>query len=217
MDEIGDLLDQIALAALLDHVGQLGDDDRLLALPDRLDVRARLHSDPAAPGLVGLADPGAAEDDPAGRKVRPLDVPHQPLDADLGVVDVRDHGRDRLTKVVRRDVRRHPDGDPGGAVDQQVRVARRKHQRLLLAPVVVGDEIDRVLIDVAQHLGRDPRQARLGVAHRGRGVVVDRAEVALPVREQVAHREILRQPHQRVVDRRVAVRVVVAHHGADDR
>ena len=47
-------------------------------------------------------------------------------------------------------------------------------------------------------------------------VVVDRAEVALAVDQRVAHREVLRQAHERVVDRRVAVRVVVAHHLADD-
>ncbi len=82
--------------------------------------------------------------------------------------------------------------------------------------VVVGREIDRVLVDVAQHLHREPRQLRLGVAHRGRRVVVDRAEVALTVDERVAHREVLRQAHERVVDRAVAVRVVLAHDFADD-
>ena len=47
-------------------------------------------------------------------------------------------------------------------------------------------------------------------------IVVDRTEVALAVDERVAHREVLCQPHERVVDRRVAVRVVAAHHVADD-
>ena len=48
------------------------------------------------------------------------------------------------------------------------------------------------------------------------GVVVDRAEVALAVDERVAQREVLRHADERVVDRRVAVRVVLAHHVADD-
>ena len=43
-----------------------------------------------------------------------------------------------------------------------------------------------------------------------------RAEVALPVDQRVAQREVLRHAHQRVVDRRVAVRVVLAEHVADD-
>ena len=105
---------------------------------------------------------------------------------------------------------------PGGAVDQQVREAGRQDQRLLRRFVVVGAEVDGVGVDVAQQLGREAGQARLGVPHRRRRVVVDRAEVALAVDEHVAQRELLRHPHQRVVDRRVAVGVVLAHHLADD-
>ena len=60
------------------------------------------------------------------------------------------------------------------------------------------------------------READLRVAHRGGGVAVDGAEVALPVHERLAHREVLRHTDDRVVDRRVAVRVVLAHDVADD-
>ena len=58
--------------------------------------------------------------------------------------------------------------------------------------------------------------AALGVAHGRRVIAVDVAEVALAVDQRVAHGEVLREPHQRVVDRLVAVRVEVAHHLADD-
>jgi hypothetical protein len=62
----------------------------------------------------------------------------------------------------------------------------------------------------------DLGQADFGVAH-GRGVVaVDRAEVALAVDQHVAQREVLRHAHDGVVHRRVAVRVVLADHVADD-
>ena len=63
---------------------------------------------------------------------------------------------------------------------------------------------------------RDLRQPDLGVAHRRGVVAVDRAEVALAVDQHVAQREVLRHAHDRVVDRRVAVRVVLADHVADD-
>ena len=59
-------------------------------------------------------------------------------------------------------------------------------------------------------------QPRLGVPHRRGRVAVDRAEVALAVDQRVAHVEVLRQPHERVVDRRVAVGMEIAHHLADD-
>ena len=59
-------------------------------------------------------------------------------------------------------------------------------------------------------------QPRFGVPHRRRRIAVDRSEVALAVDQRVAHVEVLRQPDERVVDRRVAVGMEVAHHLADD-
>ena len=82
--ELRDARDEAALAALLDHEGQLGDDDRLLAAADLLDVGLRADPDAAAAGLVGVADALVAEDDPAGREVGALDVLlDQLLDRDL--------------------------------------------------------------------------------------------------------------------------------------
>ena len=94
----------------------------------------------------------------------------------------------------------------------------RGQDRRLLERAVVGERpVDRFLVDVvAEHLLREAREADLGVAHRGRRVAVDRAEVALPVHERLGHREVLRHPDDRVVDRRVAVRVVLAHDVADE-
>ena len=100
-DEVGDLLDQAAVAALLDHERQLGDDDRLFALLERLDVGTRLDAHAAATGLVGVADAGAAEDHPARREVGALDVLHQARDVDRRVVDVGDRRVDHLAQVVR--------------------------------------------------------------------------------------------------------------------
>ena len=130
-DEFGDLGDETAVAALLDLEGELGDDQRVLAALERLDVDAAPDPDAAAARAVGLPDMGRVHDAPAG-EVRPLDVGHQTLEIDLRVIDVR---RDRgvgLTQVVRRDVGRHADRDAGGAVDEQVREPRGQDQRLAL-------------------------------------------------------------------------------------
>ena len=152
----------------------------------------------------------------AGREVGALDVLHQVLDVRVGLVDQLHDRVDDLAEVVRRDVRRHADRDAGAAVDEQVREACRQDERLALRLVVVRAEVDRVVVELAQHLLGELREPRLGVAHRRGRVVVDRAEVALAVDERVAHRERLRETHERVVDRLVAVRVMVAHHVADD-
>ena len=132
------------------------------------------------------------------------------------IVDQRDAGVDHLAEIVRRDVGRHADRDAAGAVDQQVREARRQHHRLALVAVVVRLEIDRVLVDVLEQRHGGPGQPAFGVAHGRRRIAVDRAEIALPVDQRQAHGEILRHAHQRVVDRLVAVRMVFAHHVADD-
>ena len=149
-------------------------------------------------------------------KSGPGQVLHQALDRDVGVVEHRDGRVDDLADVVRRDVRGHADRDAGAAVDEEVREARRQHRRLGLGLVVVRREVDRLAVDVGQELPGDLRHARLGVAHGGRGVAVDRAEVALPVDQHVAHAERLGHAHHRVVDGRIPVGVVFPHDVADD-
>ena len=101
---------------------------------------------------------------------------------------------------MRRDAGRHADRDAAGAVREQVREARGQDDRLLLLAVIGGAEIDRVLVDAVEQRRRDRRQPALGVAHRRRVIAVDIAEIALAVDQRIALREILREPHQRVVD-----------------
>ena len=226
-DQLGDLLEQ---GGLVHHVRQLGDDDRHPAVAGLLEGDLGPDDDPAAAvgvhladrvdGLVlagdGVAAGLVAEDRAAGREVRAGDVLAEVVRGQLRVVDEGSGGVADLAEVVRRDVGGHADGDARRAVDEQVRQLGRQDRRLLLRAVVVVDEVDGVLVDVGEHLGRDAGQAGLGVAHGRRAVAVDRAEVALAVDERVAHREVLGQADQGVVEGGVAVRVVLAHHLADD-
>ena len=122
----------------------------------------------------------------------------------------------QLLGVVGRNVGRHADRDAGRAVGEQVRERGRQHDRLLVGAVVGRAEIDGVLVDAVEERAGDVRQAAFGVAHGGGVIAVDVAEVALAVDQRVADGEVLGEAHERVVDRLVAVRVVVAHHLADD-
>ena len=228
LDQVGHLLEQ---GGLVHHVRQLGDDDRHAAAAGLLEGDLGADDDAAATvgvhladGVDGLVLAGdrvaaglVAEDRAAGREVGALDVLAEIVRGQLRVFDQGAGGIADLAQVVGRDVGRHADGDAGRAVDQQVGELGRQDRRLFLGAVVVVDEVDGVLVDVGQHLGRDARQAGLGVAHRRGAVAVDRAEVALAVDERVAHREVLGQADQGVVDGGVAVGVVLAHHLADDR
>ena len=116
---------------------------------------------------------------------------------------------------MRRDVGRHADGDADRAVDEQVRKPRRQHGRLFEPTVKVGHKADGVLFDVAEHLHAQLLQLRLGITVGGRRVAVHGAEVSVPVDKRVTEREILRQTHHGVVNRRVSVRVVTAQNVAD--
>jgi hypothetical protein len=120
-----------------------------------------------------------------------------------------------LDEVVRRHVRGHADRDAARAVDEEVRDRRGQHLGLLVAVVVVRNEVDDVLVEVLRHRHRGRREPRLGVAGGG-GAVVERAEVAVSVDERHAQRERLGEAHEGVVDGRVAVRMELAHDLADD-
>ncbi len=122
----------------------------------------------------------------------------------------------QLGHVVRRDRGRHAHRNALRAVGQQIGDGRRQHHRLFLAAVVGRAEIDGVLVDAVDQKPRHFGQPRLGVAHGGGIIAVDIAEIALAVDQRIARGKILRQPHQRVIDRLVAVRMEIAHHVADD-
>ena len=109
-----------------------------------------------------------------------------------------------------------PTAMPVAPLIEQIRNARRQDHRLFARAVVVGPERHGVLLDLGQHLVADPRQAAFGVTHRRGAVAVERSEVARAVDERIAQRERLRHADERLVERRVAVRMVVAHHVADD-
>ncbi len=91
-----------------------------------------------------------------------------------------------------------------------------KHGRLLVLLVVGGTEIHRVLIDTFQKKGSDLGHLGFGVTVGGGVVAVDVAEIALPVDNGIALREILRQTNQGVINRLVAMRVELTDHVADD-
>ncbi len=214
VDDLGDALDQLAL---LDLIGDLGDDDAVLAARQFLLLPLGAQAEGAAAGLVGLDDQFARLDQQAaGREVRAFHEIDQGLDARVGRPDQMQQRIAELAGVVRRDRAGHADGDAGRAIGQQVRKAAGQDDRLLGRAVVVGPEVDGVLVDAGQQGLGDLGQPRFGVAHGGGVIAVDIAEIALPFDQGIAGGEILGEPHQRVIDRLVAVRVILADHVADD-
>ena len=126
-----------------------------------------------------------------------------------------DHIDDRIAyfgDVVWRDVRCHPDGNSRSAVHQQGRQPGRKHGWFFQRLVEVLAPVDRVAVDVAEHHLGYRRKPTLGVAHGSGGIAIDRAVVSLPIDKWISQRKRLRHSHLGVVDRLIAVRVVLAKH-----
>src|SRR5690625_1966892 len=113
-DEIGDLFYQ---PSLVDHEGDLGDDDLLPPTLEGLDLSPSAHDDPATACGVGVPDPVGPIDIGAGREVWAPDMAHQLLDRRIRVVDQVDTGLDYLTQVVRWEIRRQPVRGPAAALE----------------------------------------------------------------------------------------------------
>ena len=90
---------------------------------------------------VGKSGPGTARSTALSRSC---------LDC-AALLDRGDDAVDDFAHVVRRDVGRHADRDAGGAVDQQVRERRREDGRLFGGLVVVGNEVDGLLVEIRHH------------------------------------------------------------------
>src|ERR1043165_7781248 len=220
--QLRDALNQLRLVDLIRN--RVDDDRRAFALLRDFDFGLRAHDDHAATGEIGLLNPLLADDVAAGGEVGtrheleklPLLLRQRRRLVGLCRFDGPDDSLDHLAHVVRRDVRRHADRDSRGAVDEEVRERRRQHRGLFGRLVVVGNEIDGLLVEIRHHLVAEGFESRLGVSHGRRWIAVDRAEVPLAVDERRPHVEILREADERVVDRGVAVGMEVSHHLADD-
>ena len=114
-----------------------------------------------------------------------------------------------------RDVGGHADRDARRAVDQQIGETRRQNHWLALGAVVIVAELDGSLVDILGQCMGDFGPAHFGVTHGGRRIAVYRTEVALPVDKRGAHGKFLRHAHQRVVNRLVAMWVILADDIAD--
>ena len=180
-----------------------------------LDLAFRADGEVAVAGFVGIKNALLAHDEAARGEVGAGHGGEQVLRRAIRVIDHEAGGVDGLAQVVGRDVGGHADGDAVRAVDQQVREARRQHRRLLQRLVVVGLEVDRLLVQVTQKLHSRLVEARLGVTHGSGGVAVDGAEVAVAVDERQAQAEGLGQAHHGVVHGVVAMGMVLADHVAD--
>ena len=209
VDQIRGLADHVGFVHL---VGNLLHDDHLAPCLGLLKARTSAHHHAAPARLECVAHALNAVDHTPGGEIRCLHVLHEVLHGAIGVVHQVHHAVHHFAEVVGRHVRGHPHRDACGAVDEQVRNLGRQHRRFLQALVEVGAEVDRLLVQVGQHLLGRLSKACLGVTHGCRVVSVDGPEVPLPVHHGVAQGPVLGHADHGVVHRAVAVRVVLSEH-----
>ena len=197
-------------------VRNLGDDDRFAVLAHRLGGGLGAQFESAATLGEVIDDPLPAEDESAGREIGTLHHVRNFRQRRVGLLHQRNGRVDDLGEIVRRDIGRHADRDARRSVDQQIRNARRKHFGLHAALVEVGPEIDRLFVEILQQRGVDAREPRFGVPVGRRRIAIHRSEIALPIHQRIPQRKILRHADQGVVDRLIAVRMIVAQHFAND-
>src|ERR1019366_7696408 len=150
--QFGDAFDQLCL---VDLIGNLGDDNRVLVLRQVLDGSFSAHHEAPAPGTISFGNSTASVDEASGREIRALHMFQQVGEGGVRVVHQRDTRIHNLRQIVRRNVGRHSNGDTVRSIHQQVGNSRRQHHRLDCGVVEVGDEIDGVFVDVSQQLFGD--------------------------------------------------------------
>ena len=140
---------------------------------------------------------------------------HQVDHIDLRVIDHRHAGVDDLGEVVGGNVGRHTNGNAGGAVYQKVGETAGQHPGLFPGLVEVGVPVDRIFVNIPEHLIGELRHSCLGVAVSSGGVAVHGAEVAVTVHQHIAHGKVLGKTDHGVVNRAVAMGMVLTKHVTD--
>ena len=201
---------------LVDQVRDLLDRDLVLALRHVFDDDLGTDDDGSPAGLVSLANAGSSDDIAAGWEVRSGNLFHQFDRCNVRIIHDGDDAVDRFTQIVCRHVGCHTDSNTHRPVDQKVREAAGQSDRFLVSGIVVVAPVDRLFFDILQKLERDLGHARFGITHGGCAVSIQGTEVSVTVNQWVTVGERLRHSDHRIVDRRIAVRVIFTHNFTDD-
>ena len=221
---MGDAFDALVACGLgdaVDHhrfvhlIGNLFDHNGIAVFPDLFDDRFRPHDHRSAPFKVRLARARPTKDQPACGEIRGGDKLDHFLRGQVGIVDQRQRRVDHLAQIMRRDIRGHANSNAAGAIDQHIGKTRGQDGGFAVLAVIVILKIDRVLVDIHQHICGRLVHPHFGIAHGGGTVAVHRPEIALTIQQGQRHGKILRHPYQSVIDRAIAVRVVFTHHIPD--
>ena len=196
-------------ARLIHLVGQFRHNDTVLPAFHFFYIHSRADGDGTAARAVGILNAFMPLDNGRRREIGSFDVFHQFINGNFRIINHRAKSVHHFRQVVGRHVRRHTYGDTVRTVNQQIRYAGRQHKRFCERSVIVRHEVDRIFINITEHFQRDFRHTHFRITHRRRRIAVNRTEVAVTVYQRITDGEILRHADSRIINRRIAVRVVL--------
>ena len=212
LDELGNVLDELLL---VDTIGYLGNDDAVVAF-FVLYFSLGTDNDAPAPCGIGILDSLQTVDVGTGGEVGSLNILHEAVDVDFGIVDVSAATVNHFAEVVGGDVGSHTDSNTVAAVDKQVGHLGWHDGGLDESIVEVVGHVNSVLVEVVHYVLSHLREAALSVTHGCRRVAVDGAEVTLRINEGVTHVPLLPHADEGTVDGTVAVRMILSEHLTHD-
>ena len=118
---------------------------------------------------------------------------------------------------MRRDTGGHTDRNAFRSIDQDVRNTDRKHFRFFFGLVKVRNKVHNILIQICQvDVLRELLQAGFGISHGCGAITFDGAEVSVTINQRHAFFKFLLHDDQRLINGKVAVRMVFTHGIAHD-
>ncbi len=180
-----------------------------------LNACARAHHNVTFSGCIRLFNSVNAVNGCIGRKIGTFDKFHQIVNRAFRMIHTVNSGINHFSKIVRRDICRHTNGNTHGAVYQKVGEARRQHRRFLQTVIEVWHHGHNIFIQITHHFICNAIQPCFGITVCSRRVSVDRAEVSVTFYQRIAQRKWLCHTYHGAVNSRIAVRMVTSQNITD--
>ena len=123
-------------------------DDIILAAFCGLDIGFGPNIEPSIARMIASSHTIKAENDPACREIRTLNMLEEVIDSSFGIIYKMHQSVDRFIQVVRWDIGRHADRNTGGAVTDEIREFAGQYLGFFTGIIIVGLKIDGILFEV---------------------------------------------------------------------
>ena len=196
---------------LINHVWKLGDDNSLTAIFHLFNFSARTKNNRTLPRFISPVNTRLAHHQCSCREIWTRQDFHDVTSRYFWIIHDKLNGINRLTKIMWRNISRHPNCNPCRSIYEQVREASRKNYRLSLAGIIVVNIINSIFVNITKHLQSNLAHTCFCVTLGCSPVSVHRTEVSMAVYQHVAIAPPLSHPHHRFINRGVTMRVILTH------